>query len=155
MNRIVGQQGATLIEMVISIVIISVTVTALMMVISQVARSSSDPMIRVQATSIARAYMDEILMQALNDPDVAETGGPEVGETRATYDDVSDYHGLADTAGAVDQTGSAIVGLEGYNISVSVAATTLGGYSAKRIRVDVGFDGDANFSLPLTSYRLN
>ena len=155
MSRVARQSGATLIEMIVSMVIISVTVTSVMIVIVQVGRTSADPMSRTQATAIAEAYMDEILVQALNDPDGGETGGPEAGETRATYDDVSDYHGLADAAGAVDQTGTPIVGLEGYNVDVSVIAATLGGYAAKRIVVDVGFDGDAGFSVPLISYRLN
>ncbi len=155
MSRVASQTGATLIEMIVSIVIISVTVTSVMMVIVQVGRTSADPMIRTQATAIAQAYMDEILVQALDDPDGGETGGPEAGEARATFDDVSDYHGLADTAGAVDQTGTPIAGLEGYNVNVAVTASTLGGYAAKRIVVDVGFDGDAGFSLPLISYRLN
>ena len=149
------QLGATLIEMVVSIVIMSISLTAVMMVITQVARNSADPMLRTQATAIAQAYMDEILTQPLNDPDGGETGAAESGETRATYDDVSDYHGLADNAGARDQTGTPIAGLEGYNISVAVSATTLGGYPAKRIAIDVGFDGDAAFSLPVAAIRMN
>lgn len=149
------QIGATLIEMIVSIVIISTSVSGVMLVITEIGRHSADPMIRTQATSIAQAYMDEILVQPLTDPDGGETGGAEAGETRATFDDVADYHGLADTAGAVDQTGTAITGLEGYNVDVSVSDATIGGYPAKRIRVNVGFDGDVSFSLPLVSYRLN
>jgi MSHA pilin protein MshD len=149
------QAGATLIELVVSTVIMSITVTAVMMVVAQVARSSSDPMLRVQATAIAHAYMDEILAQHLDDPDGGELGGPEAGETRASFDDVADYHGLHDAAGAVDQTGVAIGGLEAYNVSVAVTAATVNGYPAKRIQVRVGFDGDPDFSVPLVSYRMN
>lgn len=149
------QFGATLIEMVISIVIISVSLTAIMMVVTQVGRSSADPMIRTQATAIAQAYMDEILVQSLNDPDGGETGGAEVGETRASFDDVSDYHGLADTAGARNQLGATIAGLDGYNVNVTVSAANLGGYPAKRILVQVGYDGDPNLSVPIVAYRMN
>jgi MSHA pilin protein MshD len=155
MSRFPRQGGATLVEMVVSIVIISISLTAVMMVITQVARNSADPMVRTQATAIAQAYMDEILTQPLNDPDGGETGAAEPGESRATFDDVSDYHGLADSAGARDQTDTPIAGLEAYNISVAVTATTLGGFPAKRIAVDVGFDGDINFSLPVTAIRMN
>jgi len=149
------QGGATLIEMVVSIVIISVSLTAVMMVIVQVGRSSADPMVRTQATAIAQAYMDEILVQALNDPEGGESGGAEAGETRATYDDVSDYHGLADTGGARDQMGVAIAGLEGYNVNVAVTASVIGGYPAKRVLVNVGFDGDPDLSIPIVAYRMN
>lgn len=155
MNRLSRQRGATLVEMVISIVIISVTVTAVMMVITQVSRSSADPMVRTQATAIAQAYLDEILVQALDEPDGAESGGPESGETRANFDDVSDYHGLDDNAGARDQTGALIAGLDAYNVNVSVTTTMLGGYPAKRILMQVGFDGDAALSVPLVAYRMN
>ena len=150
-----SQTGATLIELIISIVIISITVTAVMMVITRVGTSSADPMIRTQATAIAQAYMDEILVQPLNDPDGGETGAAEAGETRATFDDVSDYHGLADASGARDQTGAAIPGLDAYNVDVTVTAATLAGQPAKRITVNVGFDGDTSYRLPLTAFRLN
>ena len=154
--RVHGRQsGATLVEMVVSIVIMSISVTAVMMVVTQVGRHSADPMRRIQAAAIAEAYMDEILAQALSDPDTAESGSTETGEVRATFDDVLDYHGLSDSSGARDQTGAVISGLEGYNVSVSVTAVTLGGYPARRVKVNVGVDGDATFSLPLTGYRLN
>ena len=155
MNTNRRQSGASLIEMVISVVIISVVVTSVMMVVTQVARTSADPMVRIQAGAIAQAYMDEILVQSLNDPDGGETGGPEAGETRATFDDVSDYDGLSDTDGARDQTGAPIAGLEAYNVSVAVTVSSVGTYPAKRILVQVGFDGDAAFNLPLAAYRLN
>ena len=149
------QLGATLIEMVVSILIISVTLTSVMMVITQIGRSSADPMIRTQATAIAQAYMDEILVQALDDPDGAESGGAEPGETRANFDDVSDYNGLADSDGARDQMDAAIAGLDGYNVDVTVSAATIGGYPAKRIQVQVGFDGDPNLLVPIVAYRMN
>ncbi|MCB1772445.1 MAG: prepilin-type N-terminal cleavage/methylation domain-containing protein [Gammaproteobacteria bacterium] len=149
------QSGATLVEMVVSIVIMSISVTAVMMVVTQVGRHSADPMRRIQAAAIAESYMEEILAQALIDPDAVETGGAETGEVRATFDDVLDYHGLSDASGARDQTGGLISGLEGYNVSVSVTAVTLGGYPARRVDVSVGIDADAAFRVPLTGYRLN
>lgn len=155
MKPIPGQAGATLVELVISTVIISIVASGVMMLIAQTSRASADPIIRIQAGAIAQAYMEEILAQSLNDPDSAETGGAEAGESRATYDDVSDYHGLADTSGAIDQNGNPVAGLGAYNVAVTVSAATLGAYPAKRIAIDVTFDGDADFSLPLTSYRLN
>lgn len=149
------QRGATLIEMVVSILVISISATATMMVVSQVGRHSADPMRRLQAVAIAQAYMDEILAQSLSDPDGGETGGAEAGETRATFDDVMDYHGLADNAGARDQTGTAIAGLEGYNVAVTIAAATLGGLPARQVRVLVAFDGDPSIQVPLVAYRMN
>lgn len=155
MRRPRAQRGATLIELVVSMVIISISVSSLMMLVSNTALHSADPMIRVQAVSIARAYLEEILSQPMTDPSGTDTGGAESGETRASYDDVNDYDGLADTGGAVDQHGNIISGLEGYNVSVSVSAATLNGSPAQRIAVAVSFDGDATRRLSLTTYRMN
>ena len=149
------QQGATLVELVISVVIISISVTGIMMVIANVSRSSADPMIRVQAMMIAQAYMEEVLAQPLVDASGIDTGGPEAGETRATYDDLTDYNGLNDNTGARDQSGNLIAGLDAYNVSVSVVDATLSGEPAKRVRVLVTYDGDVDFNMPLSSYRLN
>lgn len=155
MNSLRGQLGATLIEMLVSIVIISIAVVGVMMVVSNTTRSSADPMIRSQAISIADAYLQEILSQAISDPAGSDVSGPEAGESRATFDDVTDYNGLADNAGAVDQNGNPIAGLEGYNVGVVVSAATLNSDPANHIVVTVSYDGDPDFSLSISSYRLN
>ena len=149
------ERGATLIELVVSIVILSIGVTAIMMVVYQTSSRSADPLVRSQAISIATAYMEEILAQPLTDPAGGDTGGPEPGESRASYDDVTDYHGLSDTSGAVDQAGNSIAGLEGYNVSISVTGATLNGDPARRIAISVTYDGDADFAFPLAAFRLN
>ena len=147
--------GATLIELIVSIVILSVAAVGILMVITNTTLSSANPMIRAQGTAILQAYMEEILSQPLIDPAGSDTGGAEAGETRADYDDVTDYNGLADTTGARDQQGNLISGLEGYNVAVSVTDTTLNGSNAKRILVTVSYDGDPGFSIPAAAYRLN
>ncbi|MDJ0740654.1 MAG: prepilin-type N-terminal cleavage/methylation domain-containing protein [Gammaproteobacteria bacterium] len=149
------QHGATLIELVVSIVIISISVTSVMMVVANATQRSADPMVRTQAISIATAYLEEILSQALTEPSGVDTGAAEAGEVRATYDDITDYHGLSDAAGAIDQFGNPIVGLEGYNVAVDVAASTVNGDPASRVRVTVTFDGDGAFAISLNAYRLN
>lgn len=149
------QSGATLIELIVSMVIISISVTAIMMVVVNTTRNSADPMIRVQATSIADAYLEEILSQSLLDPSGGDVGGPEAGEVRATFDDVNDYAGLNDASGALDQQGNPISGLEGYNVTVSVASTPLAGNAATRILVSVSHDANPAVTLNLSTYRLN
>jgi MSHA pilin protein MshD len=154
-SRYRSQLGATLIELIVSIVIVSVSVTGIMMVISNTTRASADPMLRTQATAIAEAYLEEILSQALNDPDTTETGGAEAGETRANFDDVSDYHGLADTGGAIDQSGNPIAGLERYNVSVDVSVSSVNGEASKRIQVSVGHDAVPGLNVAIAVHRVN
>jgi len=147
----INQQGATLVELIISIVVLSVSTVGIMMLITQTTLNSANPMIRAQATAIAQAYMEEILSRRFPS---AGDNGPETGETRSTYDDVADYNGLSDTSGAKNQNGTVISGLEGYNVAVSVTSTALNGTAARRIRVTVTYDGMAQFSLPVTAYRM-
>ncbi|WP_260292905.1 prepilin-type N-terminal cleavage/methylation domain-containing protein [Sedimenticola hydrogenitrophicus] len=152
------QRGVTLIELVVSIVILSVAAAGIMMVMTRTVLSSADPMLREQATAIAQSYMEEILTQPLTDPDGGEVNGPEGGETRATYDDVWDYHGIANSAGALDQNGGSVAGLEGYNIAVAVSTANLGpgaGSPAVRIAITVTHDGQAGINVPVVAYRLN
>ncbi|MCP4994736.1 MAG: pilus assembly protein MshD [Gammaproteobacteria bacterium] len=158
MRNLSLQIGTTLIELLVSIVILSVAVTGIMMVITQTAGSSADPMLREQATAIAQSYMEEVLLQPLADPQGGETNGAEAGEVRSTYDDVWDYAGLSDSTGAMDQSGSLITGLSAYDIDITVTNTTLGpgvGSPALRIEVRVTHDASDGINLPLVAYRLN
>ncbi len=158
MERAAFQAGVTLIELVVSIVVLSVAITGIMMVMTQTVASSADPMLRDQATAIAKSYMEEILSQPLTDPDGGELNGPEAGETRATYDDVWDYHNLNNNSGALDQSGGAVTGLNSYNIAVTITSTTAGpgaGSPASRISIMVTHDGQASINIPIVSYRLN
>ncbi len=140
-------QGFSLIELVVTIVLVGLLASGALMLIDQTTRSSADPMITQQAVGIAQSYMEEIMGQAYSDP-----GGPaEAG--RATYDDVDDYNGLNDNGGAVDRTGAAIPGLGAYNVSVAVTAETLNGVAAKRIDITVSHDNLPALSIPLTAYR--
>ena len=112
------QTAFTLIEVITTIVVLSVAATAIMSMFTNTIRTSAGPMIQQQAVSIAEAYMEEILLKPFNDPD-----GTEVGETRATFDDVDDYRGLLDN-GAKDQNGNDIVALADYTVSVTVDVTS-------------------------------
>jgi MSHA pilin protein MshD len=137
-----GQLGLTLIELVISMMIIGIAVVGILSVMTQTTRHSADPMIQHQAVAIAEAYLEEILTKSY-------TAQPGSG-ARANYDDIDDYGGLADN-GAEDQFGNPIAGLGSYNIAVTVTDTTLSGVTAKRIDVRVTHSNLVD--LTLSSYR--
>jgi len=131
-HQITCQRGVTLVELVISIVIIAVAVTGVMSVMSMTVRHSADPVIQQQMAAIAESYMDEILLQAYSDPN-----GTQVKEaSRSLYDDVPDYDGLSDV-GAKDQQGTVISGLTEYTITVAVASVTVVGLAALQVTVTV------------------
>ena len=159
-----SQHGLTLVELVISIVIISIALTAILAVMNRTTSSSGDPMVRAQAVAIAESYLEEILLQPYLDPD-----GTEVGENRANFDDVDDYHNLANngclaTTAACplgtcpcDQNGAPNDNLPGYTITVSVLddGANLNGMTntqAKRVDINVQ-DLGGGTSVAVTAYR--
>jgi MSHA pilin protein MshD len=141
-------RGVTLIELVLSIVIVSIAASAILGLLSYAARSSADAMIRNQAVAIAQAYLEEIRFKTFL------ANGQEA--SRDLFDDVSDYHNLNDT-GAHDQFDDPINGLESYDVSVAVTSSALGAINStnsKRIDVTVQNPG-AGVTVVLSGYRTN
>jgi MSHA pilin protein MshD len=139
-------RGVTLIELVLSIVIVSIAASAVLGLLSFASRGSADAMVRNQAVAIAQAYLEEIRFKAFM------ANGQEA--SRDLFDDVSDYNGLSNT-GARDQFGSSITGLEGYNVTVAVTPSALGSIGsgdAKRIDVTVQH-ANAGVTVVLAGYR--
>jgi MSHA pilin protein MshD len=141
------QQGVTLIELIMSMVIISIAMIGLFNVITLTSEHSADPVVHYQAIAIAESYLDEILLQSYADPD-----GTNSGESRASYDDVSDYNSLSDV-GVHNQQGALIPNLSRYNVAVSVSSpmTLAGGVAAKKITVSIS--GQGFQSLALVTYK--
>lgn len=158
-------KGFSLIELIVAIVILSIGVTGFITLIINTTKNSVDPQIRVQGNAIARAYLEEVMLNSFCepgfDPDADPTtgcsiectfsacntaspnacgganavGGSETG--RAVFDDVCDYHNLTDI-GAMDQTGAGVIsGLEDYTVDVKVidSGVTLNGLNASNGQV--------------------
>lgn len=143
------ERGVTLIELVISIVVVAVAVSAVLGVLSRTAGNSADAMIVAQAVAIAESYLEEITLKSFDDPD-----GVDGEANRADFDDLDDYAALVDV-GARDQFDNPIAGLDGYTVSVSIAASgaLTGVAAADAARVDVHVSHPPLVSLSLTGYR--
>jgi MSHA pilin protein MshD len=143
--RSTRERGVTLIELVVSIVVIALAAGAILGVLARSAETSADAMVLSQAVSIAEAYVEEITLKPFVDPDGVDG---EVG--RANFDDVDDYDGLVD-AGARDQFGNAIPALAAYTVRVTVspsgALTGIPGTDAERVDVRVTFPPSVDFTL--------
>ena len=150
MNRRADNRGFTLIELVISMVVVSIALGGVLMVMNYTVMHSADPMLQHQAVAIAEAYLEEAMLRSFTDPDGVD------GETdRDLLDDVDDYNGLNDV-GARDQEGTAIAGLGSYTISVAVANTDLNGISAANCkRVTVTVTHPSGINLTLSGFRTN
>lgn len=142
------QRGMTLIELVISIVIIGIAAAALYSAMASISGRSADPMLRQQSLAIAEAYLEEILLQSFTDPDgLADCG-------RSCFDDVGDYQGLSEAPH--DANGSALVALASYQVAVLVQAQAWNGLAASEVRrVQVTVTDPAGQQMLLDGYRVS
>jgi len=159
-----SQKGVTLIELVICIVILSISMVAVMKSFSVSIGHSADPMWRNKTLKLAQLYLDEILAQKYDDatpiggsPPVSTpvcTGlGEESGEVRATYDDVDDYNGLSFLGPSSSPptpplgiSGSLDSSYDNYSVNITVACdgsevSASGNIHAKKITVVVTAPG--------------
>jgi MSHA pilin protein MshD len=144
-----GERGVTLIELIVSILIVAIAASAVLGVLSRSAGRSADAMIMAQAVSIAEAYLEEISLKAYADPDGVD------GETvRTDFDDVDDYNGLVDS-GARNQFGTAIAALSRYTVTVTVgtSAALTSVPSGDALRIDVRVTYTPNVTVALSGYR--
>ena len=165
--------GATLVELVVSIVIISFGLAGVLLVMNRNLSSSGDPMVQHQAIAIAEAYLEEILAKDFCDPDNAPgtcvSGAPgsptcdvcpAAEASRDLYDNVCDYRGLPDTVVRDPVTGVAINGLGAYAVTVMItdsaaALNGLSGSNCQVLRVDVAVTGPGGVNYRLNGYRAN
>ena len=166
--RGIREHGATLIELIISIVVISIAASAVLGLLSGSVGRSADAMVMAQAVSIAEAYLEEILLKRFYDPDTS-TVCPAPEGTRGEYDNVCDYRNIANAA-PQNQFGAAIAELAAYQVTVTVspspaapaAAVSLGTLTndygsgfIRVLRVDVEVTGPGDAVARLTGYRTN
>jgi MSHA pilin protein MshD len=143
--------GFTLPELLLLIVVFAVGLAGILVVINTVVTGSANPMGRKQAMAIAESMMEEVLAQpfAIN----GAAPGVKNQTTRAGFDDVRDYDGFT-TSGIyrIEDGTTRIVGLEKYNVAVTVAEAAPAGSgvpSTASLQITVNVTG------PHTSYALS
>lgn len=120
-------KGFSLIELVITIVVIGIALSALSTSLFTAVGRSADPLWQSKATQLSQAYLDEILSMRYQEDSPLGGGivgtcfeaGSEAGETsRSLFDDVDDYDGLVETASFLDITTNS--NYAGYTVSITV-----------------------------------
>lgn len=171
------QNGVTLVELIIFIVVVSVAIVGILSVMNITTRASADPMARKQALAIAESLLEEVQLQPFTycDPDdeaaatatstasctvIQGIGPTSADETRYNgFDNVGDYGGGASgTDGFVmngirDLTNTSIGGLDGYRAVVRLFEEGPGAVAGDALRIDVTVTAPNGEAITLTGYR--
>lgn len=141
-----SEQGVTLVELILAIVIISIASIALLQTLGFQTRSNVEPVIQVQSQLLARQYLEEVMSKPFFDPDADPRIDPTLTQAevvasiadqtqsgapaRLAWNNIAEYDGYS--ASIVDVSGSAITGLASYSVTIDVdtsAGLSLGGLS--------------------------
>ncbi len=143
------QQGVSLIEMVVFIMVVGIASSALFATYNYSLMHNTDPLIQVRALELAQSRLDEIL--ALKYDANTPTGGvPACGTptgvacnnlTDSNMNDVDDFHGVNDTPYA------------GYNRTVTV--TTANNLKLITVTVTGPALATGNLTVRLAAYKAN
>jgi len=153
-------RGATLVEVVLFIVIVTTALTSVLGTLSLTVGRSADPLVARQALAIAESMLQEVMSQpyTANDLDGGpDSMGPEAGETRfsstSPFDHVDDYNGYS-MNGIVKPDGTPVPGLSAYSASVAVQAQALDNIaSGEGLLVTVTVTGPGGYSVSLRGFR--
>lgn len=140
------ERGFTLLELVVTLVILGVAFAAIAGLVATLGGGSASPVLQTQALYIAEGYLEEAMLKAYADPE----GDPRnCAASRDVWDDIDDYACLDTPASPTDSTGAAIAGLSRYRVTMEVGAPeTIGGALVRRVEVRVtNIDGDFDVRL--------
>lgn len=151
------RKGVSLVEVVVSTVLVSIVLVTSMQTLTNTSTVRTIASEHNHAPDFASCLFSEIMSHRYSDPEGGTTIGPESGETRATYDDVDDYHGLTQ-APPRDRTDSVIAEASGWTWTAAVyfcdPNTLLSSNSATGLkRIDITVTGPSGRSYLLSGLR--
>jgi len=96
------EKGFTLMEALLAAVVLAMAVTAIISPFTSGVLNDQADARRTLAVSLAQEMVEEILSKPFNDPQGASAVGPDPGEQgRSEFDNVDDYDGYEEPAGAI------------------------------------------------------
>lgn len=99
-RRVKRVRGFTLAEAVLSATVLAIVAASATIPFSAGVQQVNEAGKLDEAAALGEALMEEILARPFFDPaDRTASPGPEGGLTRATYDNIDDFHGYSETAG--------------------------------------------------------
>lgn len=174
------QHGFTLVEMIIGIVILSIAFSMFTQIVFPLSNQGAEQVHQIKAAELGQSMLNEILTKAYDENfdgndairrcgdagvpvlncTAANALGPEMGEIRAGFDDVDDYHGLNELANSLGVAAGFAQSYIGYTINVQVivdgnfdGTADLQNTIAKLVTVTV--TTPQNFNFVFSGYRVN
>lgn len=150
------QRGASMVELILFIVIISIALAGILLVMDNVTRNSAGTLIRKQALAVAESLLEEVALQ-----DFISASGVTNAVTQANrateYHIVNDYAGFA-TTGIYSVANLPVTGLGSYNAAVAVVPAALGSGAAtipagSAVQITVTVTDPQNNQVRVSGYR--
>ncbi len=165
-------KGFSLIEIVITIVLVGTMMGGLSAIFAKNVESSYRPYLRQRALAVANAFMEEISRKRWDEVTPIGGGCVNTGAScgagtlapgmnteevaRADYDDVDDYNAIVNQMPPQDSTGAAMPGYTGFSVTVTVTQPGWNGVPAADVKlITVSVTSNSNETITLQSYRLN
>ena len=153
------QAGASLVELIMFIVIVSVGVAGILGVLNLTSSHSADALIRKQSSVIAESLLEEIELHDM----IAASGAVATAVTAANrtnaYHTVRDYNGFSTVGGIKDISGVATI-LANYNFNPAVSVTAINAGelgaavpAASAVRITVSVTDPTGNVTTLSGYR--
>ncbi len=150
-------RGLTLVECLVASSILAFAVLAIVQAVVAGQMQTVDALHRARGLELAEAMMDEVMRLPYTDPN----GGSEVG--RANFDNLADYQGFSEAAGAVADAAGVLytAPFQDFSRSVSIAPANGGsgitvtglGAALPGLTITVTVQDSAGVTWTLTSFR--
>lgn len=156
MDRVQRCRGFSLAEVLIASAILSFVTLGIVEAVSAGQSRTLDALKRSRAQALAEALLEEILSKPYADPQGEAGFGPDTGETgRTDFDNVDDYQGYSESAGALADHAGAVYpnAYQSLERSVSIVSVTnsvadLGGdHTGLQVTVSVNEPGGRVWSV--------
>jgi len=144
------RRGITMAETIVSTLLVGLVLASTIQIVGPIVRSGSVMADQLVASNLALELSEEISTKHFTSPvlDDLESMGPGVGETRSTYDDIDDYHGMTNKPPQLS-TGRELANLSGWvrtvkvvHVDVNNPRVEAGSYTGlKSVTVTVSKDG--------------
>ena len=121
------KRGISLVESMVALAVVGVAVLAVVNTIVAGQKQAHEGVLGMRAARLAEELMEEVLALPYDDPEGDTAFGPDNGEAaRADFDNIDDFHGFTESAGALADFSAASYddAYQGFSRAVTVTAST-------------------------------